>query len=548
MLNILRKRKNVKRIMFAIAVVIIPAFVLWGVGSAIRAHYTRSIAGKVFSKKISQDEFLKQYKAVYIQNQMIYGDNLSKIKDYLNLESQTWQRIILLQEAKRRKIKVSNQEIIDWIKQSPLFQRNGKFDLSSYETILKYYLGISPKEFEDIVKDNLKIKKLIDEITCNVTVSDNEAWQQYSKENTSYKFSYILIKPSNYYPQVKFSEEELVDFYNHNKEEFKKLQTIDIVYLKIDANSFKDKVKVTSEEIENYFQEHKQEFEKIQSQEETQNQQENKDNQSPQPVTLTSEIKAQIEEILKNKKAKEMAEDLAWEIRDKLDEGNSLQDVAQQYNLQLTDTGYFSPLDPIPGIGWSYKITQTVFNLKPQEISEVIELGDTYFIIKVKDKKPPYIPEFKEVRHQVELKLKKKKADDLAEKAAQKILSDILKLVKENKDIAEYLNQNNLNLKTTDIVTVETYIPEIGPANQIIEHLTDFKKGEFYPQPIRVNTGYVIVRVDEITPPDREKFEKVKEEFKEKLLEEKKNQKLGNWFNQLKQRANLEVYFTLKEQ
>ncbi len=548
MLNILRKRKNVKRIMAGLAILVIPAFVLWGVGSAVRARYNRSIAGKVFSRKISRDEFLKQYKAVYIQNQMIYGDNLSKIKDYLNLEGQTWQRIILLQEAKRRKIKVSNQEVINWIKKSPLFQRNGKFDLSSYETILKYYLGVSPREFENIVKDNLKIKKLIDEITDKVTVSDKEAWQQYLKENTSYKFSYILIKPSNYYPQVKFNDQELLDFYNHNKEEFKKPQSVDIVYLKIEAQSFKDKVKVTSEEIENYFQEHKQEFEKTQKQKETQNQQGTENNQSSQPVTLTAEIKAQIEEILKNKKAKEMAENLAWEIRDKLDEDKSLQDVAKQYNLQLTETGYFSPLDPIPGIGWSYKITQTAFKLQPQEISEVIELGDTYFIIKVKDKKPPYIPEFKEVKQQVELKLKKKKADELAEKSAQKILSDILKLTKENKDVTEYLKQSSLNLKTTDIVTAKTYIPEIGPANQIIEHLVDFKKGEFYPQPIRVNTGYVIVRVDEIIPPDREKFEKVKEEFKEKLLKEKKNQKLENWFNQLKQRANLEVYFTLKQQ
>jgi peptidyl-prolyl cis-trans isomerase D len=540
--------------MFIIAILVIPAFVLWGVGSAIRSHYTRRVAGKVFSKKITRDEFLKQYKAVYVQNVMIYGENLNKVKDYLNLEGQTWQRIILLQEAKRRKIKVANQEVIDWIKKSPLFQRDGKFDLSSYETILKYYLGIGPKEFEEIVRDNLKIKKLMDKITENVKVTEDEAWQEFRKQNTGYKFSYIVIKPSNYYPDVKVTEQELIDFYNHNKEEFKKPQTVNIVYLKIDSRSFLDKVKVSPQEIEDYFQEHKQEFEtqkegenKTEAKNESKQEEKEKQNVQTQ-VELTPEIRTKIENILKNKKAKQMAEDIAWEIKDKLSQGKTFQEITQEYSLSPAESGYFSPLDPIPGIGWSYKITQTAFKLQPGEISDVIELGDTYFIIKVKDKKPPYIPEFKEVKQQVELKLKKKKADVLAQKAAQKFLNEILKLEEEHNSLEEYLKENNLVLKTTEIVTRNKYISGIGPASQIIDNLTSPEKGKFYIHPIRTNAGYLIVRIDDIIPPDKEKFENEKKTFIEKLTEEKKNKRLQEWFNQLKERANLEVYFTLKGQ
>jgi len=543
MLDTLRKRKNVKRVMFVIAVLVIPAFVLWGVGSAVRARATKRIAGKVFSRKIRQDEFLKQYKAVYIQNLMIYGENLDKIKDYLNLEGQTWQRIILLQEAKRRRIKVANQEVINWIKKSPLFQKEGKFDLSSYETILKYYLGVSPREFEEIVRGNLKIKKLMDKITEGITVTDEDVWEEYARENTGYKFSYILIKPSNYYPEVKLRDKELLDFYNHNKEEFKKPQSVNIIYLKIDSQPFLDKVKISPQEIESYFQEHKQDF--ASQMNNKSQEQENQKDQSP--VELTPEIKSRIEEILKKKKARQMAEDLAWEIRDKLEEEKSFQKIAQEYNLTYTESGYFSPLDPIPGIGWSYKITQTAFKLQPGETSDVIQLGDTFFILKVKDKKPPYIPEFKEVEQQVELKLKKKKAELLAEEAAQKYLNEILNLTKENKSLEEYLQQNNLALKTTDIVTRNKYIPEVGSASQIIDNIRNPEKGKFYPQPVRVNAGYLLLRIDELIPADRKEFEKVKNKFKEKILKNRKNKRLEEWFNQLKERANLEVYFTLKE-
>ncbi|OQX83250.1 MAG: hypothetical protein B6D53_02800, partial [Candidatus Omnitrophica bacterium 4484_49] len=210
-------------------------------------------------------------------------------------------------------------------------------------------------------------------------------------------------------------------------------------------------------------------------------------------------------------------------------------------------SGYFSPLDPIPGIGWSYKITQTAFKLQPGETSDVIQLGDTFFILKVKDKKPPYIPEFKEVEQQVELKLKKKKAELLAEEAAQKYLNEILNLTKENKSLEEYLQQNNLALKTTDIVTRNKYIPEVGSASQIIDNIRNPEKGKFYPQPVRVNAGYLLLRIDELIPADRKEFEKVKNKFKEKILKNRKNKRLEEWFNQLKERANLEVYFTLKE-
>jgi hypothetical protein len=51
----LRERKNIKMIMFLTAILIKPAFMLWGVGSALRQRQRASLAGKVFSRKISKE-------------------------------------------------------------------------------------------------------------------------------------------------------------------------------------------------------------------------------------------------------------------------------------------------------------------------------------------------------------------------------------------------------------------------------------------------------------------------------------------------------------
>jgi len=57
LLKFLRKRKNMKRIMWALAILIIPAFVIWGAGtSEKRKEKGPSYAGKVFARKVSFEE------------------------------------------------------------------------------------------------------------------------------------------------------------------------------------------------------------------------------------------------------------------------------------------------------------------------------------------------------------------------------------------------------------------------------------------------------------------------------------------------------------
>ena len=59
MLKAFRQKKNIKRIMFFTAILIIPAFVFWGVGSVFSSRSKNALAGKVFSKKISRQAFFE---------------------------------------------------------------------------------------------------------------------------------------------------------------------------------------------------------------------------------------------------------------------------------------------------------------------------------------------------------------------------------------------------------------------------------------------------------------------------------------------------------
>lgn len=103
MLKILRKKGVAKKIIWFIAIVIIISFGFFGTASLLSNQRNTGYAGKIFGKKISFDQFEKVYGHVAIQALIKYGDNFNKIREHLDLESQTWDRLIMLHEAKKER-------------------------------------------------------------------------------------------------------------------------------------------------------------------------------------------------------------------------------------------------------------------------------------------------------------------------------------------------------------------------------------------------------------------------------------------------------------
>jgi parvulin-like peptidyl-prolyl isomerase len=122
--------------------------------------------------------------------------------------------------------------------------------------------------------------------------------------------------------------------------------------------------------------------------------------------------------------------DLAKEIRDKIAQGAEFDRMAQMYSEDDTrDAG--------GDWGWierntlNEEITKVAFSLKPGEVSPVITVGETYYILMVEAKKNATVKPIAEVRDEIERNLtqqERKRAQDrwldtLRQKAYIKILS-----------------------------------------------------------------------------------------------------------------------------
>jgi len=230
MLKILRNKKTAKKIWIGLAIIIIPAFTLWGFTEGLRSRQETASIGKIFGRNISNIEFNDSVAAVKTMAIMRFGDKLAEIQQYLNLEAQAWERLILLAEAKKRHITASNKEVIENIETSAYFQAQGYFSNKVYNEILRYSLRIQPRIFEELTRQNIIIAKLYEQTTNNILLSNAQIKKEYAKTKQEITIDCSASLISDFTGNITPSEKQIQDYYQSTKSAFKQPASFNIVY------------------------------------------------------------------------------------------------------------------------------------------------------------------------------------------------------------------------------------------------------------------------------------------------------------------------------
>jgi len=235
MFKLLRNKKTQKRIWIILCVVILPPFVLWGAGSLMHGQKQNAPHFKIFGRSVSESELNDSIEAVRNQAIIQFGDNFTEMQKFLNLEAQAMERLILLSEAKKRKIKVNDKEVVDFIEGFPLFQNKGQFDTRVYSSMLRYVFHTLARAFEEQSRQNIMLEKLFELTTKDVLVSAEEIKEGYRKENEQISVYYIASVASDFAKEVTASEEEIKEYFTKNSLSFKQPLSFNIEYILLDA-------------------------------------------------------------------------------------------------------------------------------------------------------------------------------------------------------------------------------------------------------------------------------------------------------------------------
>ena len=365
MLKYFRKKIVMKVILWGLVIIVVPAFVMWGGASSSRSKSKGpNFVGFVGNRKVSFDELSNALSGVRGQIILNYY-NQPKVLDALLsnkpiLAKLAWDRILMLQEVKKAGIKVSDKEVIEALRSHPLFVRNGVFDDKFYTYMLKNNIGLEPRAFEEIVRNNISLQKLSESFTKDIKLSDDDILNEYKKEFGQIKISYILLEPKDYLEEITIDENAAKDFYEKNKGEL------------IIKSNLKGAI-------------------------------------PDRPATF-EESKADIERYLKEIEARKVLKIRSAEIHKELMErivnkGETFANASARLDLKVKDTDLFSKKDPVEALGDAPFIIEASYELKDSEPSKPLEINKGYIIFVVTDKKAANEEEFAKEKEEYSKKL-----------------------------------------------------------------------------------------------------------------------------------------------
>ena len=194
-------------------------FLVWGKGSV--SGPSANEVATVNGEGIKLSDFMREYNNTVNQLKAQLGENYRKIVSDEQLKALALQRLItrelLLQEAKREGLKVSDWAVAKAIEEILAFQENGKFSLKLYKEFLRAR-HLTPEVFENTVREDLLIQKLLTVVNNAPSVTKLEVEKFYREFFGSRKFKYKLFPFSQFKPEV--SEKEVEEYYRSHKEEF----------------------------------------------------------------------------------------------------------------------------------------------------------------------------------------------------------------------------------------------------------------------------------------------------------------------------------------
>jgi peptidyl-prolyl cis-trans isomerase D len=172
--------------MWAIVVLITVTFLFFGIyPSSVSGRSVARVGGDV----ITVDEFNTVYRTMYDNYKQLMKDQFSE-SFAKTLKSQALQELVvqklLVQEAGRIGLRVSDDELQAAIMRTPSFSNNGRFDKKIYERILDQ-INMKPAAFEANQRDFLLRQKLEQIVKDSVVVTDAELAASYRQKNPKAK-------------------------------------------------------------------------------------------------------------------------------------------------------------------------------------------------------------------------------------------------------------------------------------------------------------------------------------------------------------------------
>lgn len=265
-------RDNLKHLKWILVfVVLLFIFFIWadfGTGIRNRGASGPQVAAYVGDGEVTLPEFERHYRQLEGLYGQIYGERMTpELAKQMGLPMQALNQAvsqeILLGEARRMGLKVTDAELRDRILEEQTFKdEQGRFvGEERYQDLVRNRLGYpSPAQFEQGLREELLVRKLMNILEANLFVSDKEVEEAYRQQVERARIRYVELPRARFAQNARATDAEVKDYFARHTQEYRLPEQREAAYLLVDPSQLAAKVPADEQAQRAWYQEHREEL------------------------------------------------------------------------------------------------------------------------------------------------------------------------------------------------------------------------------------------------------------------------------------------------
>jgi peptidyl-prolyl cis-trans isomerase D len=376
----------------------------------------------------------------------------------------------LAYEAGQLGFEVTDQDLASTIRSIPQF---ASLTPQQYRDAIEQQMGKTVSQFESDIRKGLALNALESLAIEGSIVAPADVEAEYRRRNQKVKLDYLSFDPAKMASEVKPTPEQLKAYFDKNKNFFTVPETRDVQLIVADQAQVGQAIQISDAQVESYYNSHKDQY------------------RTPERVQARHIlIKTTGKNPAETAQAKAKADDLLKQIK----AGGDFAKLAEKNSEDPGSAAKGGDLGWVVRGQMVKNFEDSVFSLKPKEISNVITTEYGFHIIQVMEREPARLRTLAEVKPEIVGTLRNQSVFDMMQRLADQAHTELVKAPQNGRQIADKLK---LQFFSLDKYKQGDPIAALGTDAQSTSAIMALKKGEIS-QIMQAGNKLVIAEVSDI--------------------------------------------------